>query len=112
MYQYNGNHIEINNNSINFEYDIRDVIQYQEKYIVLLGIPFECQAINNIYCLDTQAKIVWRAEDLSKLYPQLLNLAYEHMSIKDGSIWASDFYGRNYKININTGKIEARKIAK
>lgn len=34
------------------------------------------------------------------------------MGIKDDIIFASDFYGRNYKINDNNGKIEKFNIVK
>ena len=88
------------------------VIKYEEKYIVLLSIPFDCNEINNIYCFDTQAELVWQSEDLSILYPKLNNLPYEHMGIKDGAIYATDFYGRKYKINIDTGKIEGCSFVK
>ncbi|MCH5258663.1 MAG: hypothetical protein J1F18_02860 [Lachnospiraceae bacterium] len=82
-------------------------MQYKQKYIVLLGIPFNSEAINNIYCLDARANIVWQSEDLATRYPQLKKLLpYEQIGIKDGVIYASEFYGRNYKINIENGKIE------
>ena len=113
MYQYEKNHIEINSNSYDFEFDIRAVIEYKEKYIVLLAIPFNKTEINNIYCLDAQAKLIWQAEDLSVRCPELKNLLpYEQMGIKDDIIFASDFYGRNYQINVNNGKIEGVKIVK
>lgn len=112
MYQYDKKHIEINNISYDFEYDIRTVVQHKEKYIVLLEIPFNSEEINNIYCLDAQANLVWQSEDLYNLYPELKNLPYEQMGIKEDSIFASDFYGRNYKINIENGKIEGCNIVK
>lgn len=113
MYQYEKNHIEINNNSYDFEFDIRAVIEHKEKYVVLLAIPFNKTEINNIYCLDGQAKLIWQSEDLSVRYPELKNLLpYEQMGIKDDIIFASDFYGRNYQINVNTGKIEGVKTVK
>ena len=113
MYQYKKNHIEINNNSYDFEFDIRAVIEYKENYVVLLAIPFNKTEINNIYCLDSQAELVWQSEDLSVRYPELKNLLpYEQMGIKDDTIFASDFYGRNYKISFNNGKIEDFNIVK
>lgn len=112
MYQYNKKRIMINNIGYDFKYDIRTVVQYKGKYIVLLGIPFSSEEINNIYCLDAQANLVWQSEDLSHLYPELKNLPYEQMGIKDDSIFASDFYGRNYKINLDNGKIEGCNIFK
>ena len=113
MYQYEKNHIEINNNSYDFEFDIRAVIEHKEKYVVLLAIPFNKTEINNIYCLDGQAKLIWQSEYISVRYPELKNLLpYEQMGIKDDIIFASDFYGRNYQINVNTGKIEGVKTVK
>lgn len=55
MYQYDKKQIEINGNIYDFDFDIRTVIQYKERFIVLLGIPFNKTEINNIYCLDAQA---------------------------------------------------------
>ena len=113
MYQYDKKHIEINGNIYDFDFDIRTVIQYKERFIVLLGIPFNKTEINNIYCLDTQARLIWQSEDLSIRYPALKNLLpYEQMGIKDDTIFASDFYGRNYKINVDSGKIEEFDVVK
>ena len=82
------------------------VARYKERFIVLLGISFNRAEINNIYCLDAQANLIWQSEDLSTRYPELKNiLPYEHIGIKDDIIFASDFYGRNYKINVDSGKI-------
>lgn len=113
MYQYTKNRIEINNVCFDFKYDIRIVMQYKERFIVLLGIPFDIEEINNIYCLDARANIVWQSEDLATRYPELKNLLpYEQMCIKDDAIYASDFYGRNYKINIENGQVEGFHIVK
>lgn len=112
MYQYNGKHIKINNACCDFEYDIRTVFEYNGKYIILLAIPFDSEEINNIYCLDSNANLLWQAENLSVLYPSILNLSYEYMGIKDGTIFASDFYGRSYRLNIDSGKIEGCNFVK
>lgn len=113
MYQYEKNYIEINGNIYNFKFDIRTVIQFKERYIVLLGIPFNKNDINNIYCLDSQANLVWQSEDLASRYPELKNLLpYEQMGIINDTIFASDFYGRNYAINADSGKIEDVNIVK
>lgn len=112
MYQYSGKNIIINNMYRSFEHNIRTVLQYKGKYIVLLAIPFDSEEINNIYCLNSCADLMWQAEDLSALYPSMPNLPYEHMGIKDGAIFATDFYGRSYKINIDSGKIEGYHIVK
>lgn len=112
MYEYDKKLIKINNNSFRFQYNIRNVIQYKGSYIVLLGIPFDREEINNIYCLDNQANLLWQSEDLDILYPKKKNLPYEQMGIKEDTVFASDFYGRNYKINAQTGKVEGCSIVK
>lgn len=112
MYEYDKKCIKINNNTFRFEYDIRNVIQYKGNFIVLLGIPFNREEINNIYCLDNQANLLWQSEDLDILYPKKKNLPYEQMGIKEDAVFASDFYGRNYKINVQTGKVEGCSIVK
>lgn len=113
MYKYENNCIEINNKIYEFKFDIRTVLEYKCNYIVLISIPFNISEINNIYCLDSQAKMVWQVEDLTLAYPDLKNiLPYEQMGIKEDYIYASDFYGRCYKININNGKVEDYSIVK
>ena len=112
MYQYDGKRIIINNICYDFGHEIRTVLEHKGKYIILLAIPFDSEEINNIYCLDSNANLVWQVEDLSILYPSILNLAYEHIGIKDGAIFASDFYGRSYRINIASGKIESCSFVK
>ncbi len=109
---YDKKHIQINQNGFDFKYEIRSVEQYKDAFIVLLEIPYDETVINNIYCLDNHANLVWQVEDLSTIYPKLKNLPFEQMGIKDNALYASDFYGRNYKINIETGKIESCRIVK
>ena len=113
MYQYKKNRIEINGNAYEFEFEIRSVVQYKENYIVLLTIPYSSKEINNIYSLDAEAKIKWRAEDLACKFPKLKNLLpYEDMGIKDDKIFATDFYGRNFALNAATGEIDDYSIVK
>ncbi len=112
MYEYNQNSLIIGSNHIDFSFDIRDVIKYEDYYIVLLDIPTDKKDLNNIYCLDKKGKMVWQVEDINKIYPRRNNLPYEQMGIKDGVIYASDFYGRNYSIDFKTGKIGGYRIMK
>ena len=112
MYSYELSDIQINGNRYHFEYNIREVIEYKETYIVLLEIPFNCDEINNIYCLDKNANIKWQSEYLSKKYPKLKNLAYLRIGIIGNIVYATDFYGRNYRIDAENGKILGCKMVK
>ncbi len=112
MYKYKENCIEINGKQREFKYNIGKVEQYKNMYMVLVEVPYDKNDINNIYCLDEQANIVWQSEDLNKLYPTLLNLPYEYMDIVDDIMYTCDFMGRHQLINMETGKIEGRTLSK
>ena len=112
MYSYELSNIQINGNNHHFDHNIREVIKYKDTYIVLLEIPVSSDEINNIFCLDENANIKWQSEDLSKKYPKLINLAYLRMGIIDDIVYATDFFGRNYRIDPSSGKILGCKIVK
>ena len=112
MYIYKSSYILINGKSYHFKHKISEVIKYKDTYIVLLEIPEGCDEINNIYCLDKKANVKWQSEDLSKKYPKLINLAYLRMGIIDDIVYATDFFGRNYRIDPSSGKIFGCKIVK
>ena len=95
-----------------FDHEIREVVEYENCYIVLLSVPFDENMVNNIFCLDDQLNIKWRAEDLDKKYPEKNNLPYEQMTLRKGVIKATDFYGRCYLLNVSNGKIIDMTIVK
>lgn len=112
MYKVYESVIIINEYKKEFPFEIRSVIQYDDKYIVLLSIPFDKNDINNIYCINTRTELIWQSQDLNVLYPNMKNIPYEQMGMKDNSLFASDFYGRNYKIDVQNGKILDCNIVK
>jgi len=105
MDSYEKNSVDINGTKVDFKYNIRDMIRYKETYIVLIEVPYDKNDINNIYCLDKNAMFLWQVEDLDKLYPERRNMPYEQMSIEDSILYASDFAGRCYHIDIDNGCI-------
>lgn len=100
----------INDRKVSFDYDIRTVIWYKNRYYILLAIPFEENTVNNIFCLNSELKLIWEAEDINRKYPEESNLAYEKMYIRNGIIYATDFSGRCVLLNTDTGKIIASRI--
>lgn len=112
MYSIKDNILFINSKYVEFGFDIRNIVEYSGCVLVLLSIPFTRNDINNIYCVNEFGEVVWQSEDLNALYPSLKNLPYEQMGIKDGILYASDFYGRSYLIDLETGKIIGCNIVK
>lgn len=105
MYKYQMNELIINDIKRTFNYDVRNVLEFNKYYFILLSIPFDKSEINNIYCVDNKNDLLWRSEDLNVLFPEQKNLPYEQMGIKDNELYASDFYGRNYCINPLNGRV-------
>ena len=105
MYSYEGNIVNINGIKLMFKYSVRDMLKYKEKYIILLEIPYDKDDINNIYCLNENTKLIWKVEDLDKLYPERRNMPYEQIAVENNILYASDFAGRCYHIDIDNGCI-------
>ncbi len=112
MYSIKDNNLFINLKCVKFDFDIRNTVEYSGRVVILLSIPFTSNDINNIYCVSELGEIIWQSEDLNLLYPDLKNLPYEQMGIKDGILYASDFYGRSYMIDLDTGRIKGCNIVK
>ena len=112
MYSIKDNILFMNSKKVEFNFNIRSAVEYSECVIVLLSISFTKNDINNIYCVNKFGKVVWQSEDLNLLYPNIKNLPYEQMGIKDNILYTSDFYGRSYSIDLDTGKINGCNIVK
>jgi len=110
MYSIKDITLVINSRHVEFHFNIRVAVEYFDSVIILLNIPFTEDDINNIYCVNALGKVVWQSEDLNLLYPNVRNLPYEQMGIRDNILHASDFYGRSYSINLDNGKIKDCKM--
>lgn len=107
-----GNILTVNNTEVKFNRNIRDVKICRDIIVVLLEIPFNETELNNLYGISKQGKIVWRAEDLEKLFPNQNHLPYEQMIVKNNQIIVTDFYARRYFINCTNGNIEKTDVVK
>lgn len=93
-----------------FEFEIRKVIEQGDEFIVLLEIPFDNESVkNNILRIDASGKVVWTINNSgysNNSYP------FEQMTLRDGWLYATDFYARRLKVDIKTGKIVDKAISK
>lgn len=99
----------------NFEYNIQDVIFWDEIYIVLLSIPNEVNEIDNIYGVNLMGKIIWKIENPIKAfklnkdeqgYNYLAACIYVHMNMSaEGVFTANTFSGMKYICDYKTGKL-------
>jgi hypothetical protein len=93
-----------------FTFEIRNIIELGDGCIVLLEIPFDNDIEkNNILRVDASGNVVWTIENSgysNNIYP------FEQMTLREGWLYAIDFYGRRLKVNLKTGKIVDMTISK
>ena len=93
-----------------FEFEIRNIIEYGDEFVVLLDIPFDNDIEkNNILRVDGSGNVVWTIDNSGYsniIYP------FEQMTLSDGWLYATDFYARRFKIDIKTGKIVDLTLSK
>lgn len=109
----NKNILTLNGKDIKFKHDIRQFKTIGEDVFILLSIPNNDDTLDNIYCYGQNGIIKWQVQPIKEAFPEMKRVyCFEQMSIIDGQISASDFFGRRFIINSKTGKIEKKDIVK
>ena len=110
MVEYDNNKLIVNGEiTRTFQFTIRDLIEVDEECIVLLEIPFDSLEKNNIIRLDCRGTVVWTIANSGY---NKLTYPFEQMILRDGWLYATDFYARRLKVDIKTGKIVDMAISK
>ena len=93
-----------------FTFEIRNIIEHGDEFIVLLEIPFDNESEkNNILRIDASGNVLWMIDNSgysNNSYP------FEQMTLSDGWLYTTDFYARRFKIDIKTGKIVDLTLSK
>ena len=111
MVEYEKHNLIVNGKVIKcFKFEIQNIIEYGDEFIVLLEIPFDNNIEkNNILRVAASGNVVWTIENSgysNNIYP------FEQMTLRDGWLYAIDFYARRFKVDIKTGKIIDMAISK
>lgn len=105
-FEYGKTFLKIGEKNITFTLNIRDVKQAGQFVVVLLEVPNGDDTLNNIYAYDLNGKLKWQVQPVTEKFSDLVNpLPYENMFCEDNKISASDFYGRKFWIDLETGKL-------
>ena len=104
MLEYKKHQLIVNGKVIkSFKFEIRKVIEQGDEFIVLLEIPFDNESVkNNILRIDASGNVLWMIDNSgysNNIYP------FEQMTLRDGWLYATDFYARSLKVDIKKGKI-------
>jgi len=111
-FSQHNNEIIVNNNKIVFEHRIRYVKEVENSLIVLLGIPNNVRYLNNVFGVSEKGEIKWRIQSPSDGYSVKNQLPYENLFVNGTEVVVSDFYGRRFSVNLTSGEILTRDIAK
>lgn len=110
-----GNVLNIGNATIITKYPIEKVDKINDKYIVLLNITQRVELgkdeLNNILCYDQNGKMCWQISD--KLPSSIISkeqMPYIAIRIVDGKIYATDFWGRRFNVDVENGELLDVKI--
>lgn len=107
------NVLTLNDKTTEFSHEIRQFKTLGEDVIVLLSIPSNDNTLDNIYCYSATGDLKWQVQPLKEAFPELKQVfPFEQMSVIDGVISATDFYGRRFMINPADGKILSKDIVK
>ena len=111
MLEYKKHQLIVNGKVIkSFKFEIRKVIEQGDEFIVLLEIPFDNESVkNNILRIDASGNVVWTINNSGYSNNSYL---FEQMTLRDGWLYATDFYARSLKVDIKTGKIVDMAISK
>ena len=111
-----GNILNIGGTKITVKYPIKQVESISEKYVVLLKIPrveLEADELNNILCYNENGEMYWRISD--KLPSNIVSkeqIPYVAIQIMNGKLYATDFWGRKFNVDVENGNLMDVKIVR
>jgi len=103
------NILSIDNVKITTKYPIKKFEIINEKYIVLLKIPhvkLGPEELNNILCYNQKGTLCWRIS--SELPSNIISkeqIPYVEIKIIDGKLYATDFWGRRFNVDLEDGRL-------
>lgn len=110
--KFNGSELFINDNVVDFQENILQAEEDDNRIYVLLDIPTQKRLVfndyHNIYCCSKQGEVIWQ---IGKR-PQSDDAVYTMISFDGEYLYANDFYGRRYTVDKNNGVIIDVRIAK
>lgn len=112
--QFRKNTLFVNKKPINFDFEIGNAFTVDDRIVFMLQIPQNDDTLQNIYCLNVDGQFLWQVQSVLEAYPELREeIPFVHIALReDGTLTASDFFGRNFDIDSVTGQITNFRIAR
>ena len=104
------NILNIGHIQIFVKYPIKKIEKINEKYIILLKIPqgvkLVNEELNNILCYDEKGILCWQiSNELPFNIASKEQIPYVAIHVIDGKLYATDFWGRKFNVDIENGKL-------
>jgi hypothetical protein len=110
--KFNKNILIINDKSIVFENNIKEIQKTKDKIFVLIdsstGSEFTNNDLNNVRCYSYNAELIWQLKRPSiKEKPEfgkstIIAIDYDNQK---NEFFATDFMTRRFRVNMNTGEL-------
>lgn len=108
------NNLIIGYTKIALKYPIKKIEKLYRKYIVLLKIlrvELGVEELNNVLCYDEKGKKCWQIS--SELPSDIISkeqIPYVDIQVIDERLYATDFWGRKFNVDMKNGKLIGVKI--
>lgn len=97
-----GRELTIDGTSIKLPNQIETVLQIKGLVIVLLETTWRSPTRDNVWAFDMGGNLVWKAEPVVE--PSNDANTYVQIRQEGGDLWASDWKGMDYKLDLQNGK--------
>ena len=106
---YKDNILVISEKKITLKYS-REKLEKVFNYIIVLldisNVKLGVEELNNILCFDVNGNLQWR---ISNILPDNIasdeQVPYVSINLLDTKLYATDFWGRRFEVDIATGKL-------
>lgn len=108
----NNNELKIGNKTVVFDYKVKEIVNSENLIIILLEIPFTDSEANNVFAYNQEGHKLWRVNTKFDEHDVKNKLPFEMIRIIDGKLYASDFYGRRFHIDLKTGDSKLHDVVR
>ncbi|WP_019377043.1 hypothetical protein [Virgibacillus halodenitrificans] len=107
----NENELKLRDQTIYFDYPIENTISFQDRIFILLKIPTRVplshNELNNVHCYTISGDKLWQiCPQGLKGREEMKSVPYVGLNLeKNNNLFATDFMGRKFHVDVNDGKI-------
>ncbi|ELZ16280.1 hypothetical protein C478_03687 [Natrinema thermotolerans DSM 11552] len=106
----NGRELTIDGKTIELPNQIETVLEINGLAVVLLDTTGRSPARDNVWAFDMDGSLVWKAEPVFE--PSNDANTYVQIRREGSDLWASDWKGMEYKLDLQNGKQIEEKFRK